>query len=148
MNEKILPSSGKIYQKLHIYPLRVFYEDTDAGGIVYYANYLKFAERARSELLRLLGFNHSELYQKQEPIAFAVKTCEVDYKNSARLDDALIVQTKIVEVKGASLTMKQEIIKNQKELVLIKIKLACIRLKDSKPLRLPEKIKLELTKLI
>ncbi|MGD9638958.1 MAG: tol-pal system-associated acyl-CoA thioesterase [Alphaproteobacteria bacterium] len=148
-NEKIYPSSGKIYQKLHNYPVRVFYEDTDAGGIVYYANYLKFAERARSELLRTLGFNNSRLFNSNgEQVAFAVKTCEIDYKQPARLDDALNVFTKVVEIKGASLTMEQNIFKDENLLVVFKVKLACIKLNDGKPSRLLDDVKSALEKLI
>ena len=148
MNEFLEPFLGKFYQKLHIYPLRVFYEDTDAGGIVYYANYLKFAERARSELLRTLGFNNSKIYLDGEAVAFAVKNCSAEYLSPAKLDDALNVITKVVTVGGASINMEQRIVRKNAELVLIKIKLACIRLKDGKPSRLPSDIKNALSELI
>ena len=73
---------------VHHHPLRVYYEDTDAGGVVYYANYLKFAERARTEMLRDLGIDHSELMDN-EGVAFAVRHCTMDFLAPARLDDVL-----------------------------------------------------------
>src|SRR5262249_19258454 len=90
----------------HVFPVRVYYEDTDAAGIVYYANYLKFAERARTEMLRAHGFEHGGI---GAGLAFAVRSCAVDYLRPARLDDALEVRTRITRVGGASLEADQDI---------------------------------------
>lgn len=94
----------------HIFPVRVYYEDTDAGGVVYYANYLRFAERARTEMLRRLGIESSRL-MAEEGIAFAVRHCAVDYRRPARLDDQLEVRTRLSGVGGASLEMEQRIVR-------------------------------------
>lgn len=79
------------------FPIRVYYEDTDAGGVVYHANYICFFERARTEFLRQMGFSQQELLAKS--FAFVVKKLEIDYKIPARLDDLLRVETEIIELK-------------------------------------------------
>ena len=88
--------------ELHIFPLRVYFEDTDAGGIVYYANYMKFAERARTEMLRSVGIESGRL-MREDNITLTVKTCHVDYQKPAYLDDTLEVHSNIIKVGGASL---------------------------------------------
>jgi acyl-CoA thioester hydrolase len=131
--------------EIHIFPLRVYFEDTDSGGIVYYANYLKFAERARSEMLRGVGIESSRL-MREENITLTVKTCHVDYQKPAHLDDALEVYSRITKVGGASLYGEQKIKCNGHELVDIQIKLGCIAM-DGKPARLPNKLRSTLNKL-
>src|SRR6185312_6130077 len=84
----------------HRFPIRVYYEDTDAAGIVYYANYLKFIERARTEMMRRFGVEH-EKSRQSEGTAFIVRRAELEFLAPARLDDALIVETRIVDVGGA-----------------------------------------------
>ncbi|MEJ1439036.1 MAG: tol-pal system-associated acyl-CoA thioesterase [Candidatus Sedimenticola sp. (ex Thyasira tokunagai)] len=91
-----------------IWPVRVYYEDTDSGGVVYYANYLKFMERARTEWLRQLGFEQDELLEK-EGILFAVRRVAVDYLRPARFNDELLVSASISKQGRASLTFQQEI---------------------------------------
>ncbi len=125
--------------RAHIHTLRVYFEDTDAGGIVYYANYLKFAERARTEMLRSVGIESGQL-MLEDNITLTVKTCQVDYQKPAHLDDALEVHSRIIKVGGASLNGEQKIKCNGNELVNIKIKLACIAM-DGKPKRLPSKLR-------
>ena len=131
--------------KIHIFPLRVYFEDTDSGGIVYYANYLKFAERSRSELLRSVGIESSRL-MREENITLTVKTCHVDYQKPAHLDDALEVYSRITKVGGASLHVEQKIKCNGQELVDIQIKLACVVM-NGKPARLPNELRSTLNKL-
>ena len=94
--------------KAHIFPLRVYFEDTDAGGIVYYANYLRFAERARTEMLRSVGIESGHL-MREDDITLTVKSCQVDYQKPAHLDDALEVHSRIIKVCGASLKGEQMI---------------------------------------
>src|SRR5437773_11366192 len=89
-------------------PLRVYYEDTDAAGIVYYANYLKFAERGRTEMMRELGFAHSEI-DKENGTLFTVRRSSIDYRGPERLDDALTVDTRVSEIVGATLLLDQQI---------------------------------------
>jgi len=88
--------------------LRVYYQDTDAGGIVYHANYLNFAERGRTEALREMGIPHAEML-RQHGVMFVVRKVIVDYQRPARIDEALRVETRVVRVGGASVTLRQEI---------------------------------------
>ena len=118
-------SSGVIVDGVHVMPLRVFYEDTDAAGIVYYANYLKFTERARTELLRLVGLSHSRLLA-EEGLTFAVKRCALDYIAPARLDDEVEVHTRILSVGGASLNVEQIVCRDGHDLVRTRIRIACV----------------------
>lgn len=104
---------------------RVYYEDTDAGGIVYYANYLKFAERARTDALRSLGISQSNLHEERG-IVFVVTRVEVDYRRPARLDDAITVQTLLQEMGKVRMCMSQKIKKDDVTLVDLKVELAAI----------------------
>jgi acyl-CoA thioester hydrolase len=123
----------------HILPIRVYYEDTDAGGIVYHTSYLRFAERGRTEMLRDAGFEHAEIL-KTQGIAFTVIFMQVDFKSPARLDDLLVVKTGMKEVKGASMVMAQQIFRGDTLLVDITVKIACID-KTGKAARLPEAVR-------
>jgi acyl-CoA thioester hydrolase len=105
--------------------MRVYYEDTDAGGIVYYANYLKFAERARTEMMRLSGVPHAEMVAR-DGVMFAVRRCEVDYLRAARLDDLIEVESRLLAVGGASIELLQVVRRDGDDLVRIRIRLACI----------------------
>jgi len=120
------------------YPIRVYYEDTDAGGIVYYANYLKFFERARTEWLRTLGISQS--YFLEQSIGFVVRHVEMDNVASARLDDLLTVETNVAERKRASIIFRQSIFKqgDDKALCHLKVKVACINFNKNKPCPIPE----------
>lgn len=124
----------------HVHPVRVYYEDTDAGGIVYYANYLKFAERARTELLRADGIENAAL-MNSERVAFAVKECHADYIKPARLDDLLEVRTRIVQTAGASVRMAQDVCRDGQVLVAITVRLACMDVDTGAPKRLPESVR-------
>ena len=119
----------------HVYPIRVFYEDTDAAGIVYYANYLKFAERARTELLRNLGFEHRTLMER-DGVVFAVRRCEAEYLRPARLDDLVEVHSQDVAMKGATLDADQVVRRGDEDLARLQIRLACLDLKG-RPTRWP-----------
>src|SRR5262245_1197856 len=95
-----LPSSGAISADVHVVAVRVYYEDTDAAGMVYHANYLRFAERARTEMLRLFGTGQAEL-RAREGLGFTVRRCQMDFLKPARLDDALEVHTRVLAARGA-----------------------------------------------
>ena len=129
---------------VHRLLMRVYYEDTDTGGIVYYANYLKFAERARTEVLRDLGITQRVLME-EEGLAFAVRRCEVDYLAPARLDDELEVRTALRTLGAASLDLDQAIFRvkseetPERELARLVVRLAVIN-RDGRPTRLPAKI--------
>lgn len=124
-------------QQIYVHPVRVYYEDTDAGGIVYYANYLKFAERARTEMLRAHGIENADLMEKQR-IAFAVRECHADYRKPARLDDLLEVRTRVTELAGASLRVVQDICRQGEALVTVSVRLACMNVDNGAPKRLPD----------
>lgn len=122
-----------------VLPVRVYYEDTDAGGVVYYANYLKFAERARTEMLRHLGIE-SSLLQAEHGLGLVVRKIEVEYIQPARLDDLLEVHLSLSKVGGASMDGEQRIVRGGQDLVRMRIKLGCMKLSGGAG-RLPEKIR-------
>jgi len=131
------------------WPVRVYYEDTDSGGVVYYANYLKFMERARTEWLRSLGFEQDELREK-EGVLFAVHKVAVEYKRPARFNDALIVSAKIKAWGRASLTFQQEVISEMDRQVLCvgEIQIACVSDGRFRPTPIPKALLAELTNAI
>ena len=139
-------NTPKLIDNVFFYPVRVYYEDTDAGEIVYYANYFKFAERARTEFLRHFNIHQSQLLAN-ERIAFAVRHAEADYKKPAKLDDLLVVETKIVHVAGASVKMEQLIKRADEVLVQVKVRIACIHL-EGRPMALPKMIKQQFEQLL
>lgn len=125
--------------QVHVFPVRVYYEDTDAGGVVYYANYLKFAERGRSELLRQHGIDNTGL-QKRHGINFAVRDCSVTYHAPARLDESLSVLTDVLSVGAATLSMRQRVARENELLVELSIRLACLN-EAGRPARLPSEVR-------
>ena len=130
---------GRVDGGRHVLPLRVYYEDTDSAGMVYYANYLKFAERARTEMLRLAGFDHGAIAARYG-LAFVVRDCAVSYKSPARLDDLLEVRSRFRDVGGASLTAEQVICRETKELACLDVRLACMS-DGGRPSRIPETLR-------
>ena len=134
-----IPTDGR-----HIYPLRIYYEDTDAGGIVYHANYLRYAERARTEALRAMGIPHAEMVERFG-LMFVVRRIEVDYQRAARLDDSLTVVTESTEVGGASLTLRQDVRGASGSCAVLTVRLACVRPGDNKPGRIPPQWRATLT---
>ena len=115
--------------------LRVYWEDTDAAGIVYYANYLKFADRGRTELLRALGVGQRRM-SEDRGIAFAVRRCSCEYLRPARLDDALVVETSVARAAGAAIEMRQDISRDGELLARLDVTVACIG-EGGRPVRLP-----------
>ena len=93
----------------HRYPVRVYFEDTDAGGVVYHANYLRWAERARTESLRDMGLPHGLLVERHN-LFLVVRRAEVEYLRPARLDEALVVETRVTRVGGASVELAQDVV--------------------------------------
>ena len=129
---KLHPASGIG----HRHAIRVYYEDTDAGGVVYHANYLRFAERARTEALRDMGVPHAELVS-QHGLMFMVRRVKLDYLGPARLDDSLVVATRPLEIGAAVVDLRQEFLRGDALLVAIDIRLACVRVSDARPARMP-----------
>lgn len=127
------------------WPVRVYWEDTDAGGVVYYANYLKFLERARSEWLRALGLSQTVLAQR-DGVLFVVRHVAVEFLAPARFDDHLEVRSVPEELGGASMTLMQEVLRGDKLLLTARVRIACVRSADFKPARIPPHVMQRLVK--
>jgi acyl-CoA thioester hydrolase len=124
----------------HLFACRVYYEDTDAAGIVYYANYLRFAERARTEMLRAGGLDHVKLYA-DTGVTLAVRRCVADYLAPARLDDLLSIESRITALRGATLELSQVVRGNTgADLVRLTVTLVAI-LASGKPTRIPARLR-------
>ncbi|WP_375548238.1 tol-pal system-associated acyl-CoA thioesterase [Oceanicaulis alexandrii] len=121
---------------IHRLPVRVYYEDTDFTGVVYYANYLKFLERGRTDALRCAGVSHAEILTLDPPLGFAVRKINLDYLKPARIDDALTIETRFKTVKGARLVISQRVMCAAEVLVTAEVEAACIDL-EGRPRRLP-----------
>ncbi len=119
---------------------RVYYEDTDAGGVVYYANYLKFAERARTEMLRQCGIDQSHLLI-HEQLCFVVRRVTIDYLSPARLDDLVSIYTEVMKIGGASLQMQQKLQHGDRLLAKMDVLVVAVNSTSMKPCKIPEKIR-------
>lgn len=133
------PVSGALDGAEHVYRLRVYLEDTDAVGIVYYASYLRMAERARTEMLRLLGADHAGM-MRDDGLALAVRACAIDYLAPARLDDVLEIRSALVEIGGASLRARQTVRRDGAMLARIDLRLACVT-EIGRPARFPARLR-------
>ncbi len=119
---------GAFDGSFHRLPIRVYYEDTDFSGVVYYANYLKFCERGRTEFLRALGIHHAELHGNdlQGRTAFAVRRFEGEFLKPAGIDDLLTVETRLAELRGASIRMAQQVLRGDAALFRLTVQIAVI----------------------
>ena len=133
------PVSGVLRGAEHIYRLRVYFEDTDAAGIVYYASYLRMAERARTEMMRLLGADHAGM-MRGDGLVLAVRQCAIEYLAPARLDDVLEIRSSLVEVGGASLRARQTVHRDGDTLARIDLRLACVT-DIGRPARFPARLR-------
>ena len=129
-------SDAQASQQPFTLPVRVYYEDTDAGGVVYYANYLKFCERARTEWLRTFGVSQQALIDEQG-LGFVVRSVQADYRAPARLDDALEVITQVAMLRRASILFEQQLVRGQELLFTARVLLASIDLRRQKPVAIP-----------
>ena len=125
---------------MHRYRCRVYYEDTDAGGVVYHARYLGMAERARTEAMRAAGMPHAELLA-EHGLMFMVRRIEMEYLRPARIDEELEVVTESVALGAATATLRQDFWAGDRHLVALRIELACVRQRDGKPARIPSRWK-------
>lgn len=128
-------------------PVRVYYEDTDVGGVVYYANYLKFLERARTEWLRGLGFEQTRLAAEHRTV-FAVREAHIHYLRPARLDDALIAEARVAHVKRAQVSFAQRVLRGDEELVTATVRVACLDSVSFTPRAVPDVIRHALESLL
>lgn len=134
-----MPEALRPEMAMHRYPLRVQWEDTDAAGIVYYANYLRFIERGRSDLLLQSGISQRAVMDAENGVAFAVRACNIEYLKPARLHEDLTVTTAITELRGASLTARQDVWRGEELLARAEVRLACID-QAGRPRRVPPPI--------
>ncbi|HSG54813.1 MAG TPA: YbgC/FadM family acyl-CoA thioesterase [Paracoccaceae bacterium] len=130
------PASGILEGQCHLFPIRVYYEDTDLSGIVYHANYLKYCERARSDLLRVLGIDQRTAHEAGEG-TYAVADAKIRWAAPARLDDSLVVQTSLAELRSASVRLVQRVVRGEELLVELAIRVGFIA-PNGRPRRQPE----------
>ncbi|MGQ0748974.1 MAG: tol-pal system-associated acyl-CoA thioesterase [Betaproteobacteria bacterium] len=121
------------------WPIRVYYEDTDSGGIVYYANYLKFMERARTEWLRALGFTQRDLAER-EGVVFVVRALGIEYLRPSRFDDSLQVTVEPVKVGAGQIVVAQEVRRAAELLASAEVRLACVNVATMRPVRIPQAV--------
>ena len=134
---------GEIKSGRHLMQVRVYYEDTDFTGIVYHANYLRFMERGRTNYLRLLGANHRELFEETNKEApgfnFVVRSMAIEFMRPARMDDVLTIETQPAEVRGASITLHQKVMRKDELLVEARVQVAFVS--QNRALRIPKPLR-------
>jgi acyl-CoA thioester hydrolase len=131
---------GRFHGKVHILPIRIYYEDTDLSGIVYHANYLRFMERGRSEFFRCAGVTSMAQLDAPEPTAWTLRKAEIEYLKPARVDDLIEVHTMATELSGARMTAVQNIFCKGVQLTHGKVE-ACIITMSGKPRRIPQEMR-------
>ena len=129
------------------WPARVYWEDTDAGGVVYHARYLAFMERARSEWMRALGWDQGVLRDRDDQV-FVVRAMDIDFRAPARLDDQLQVSVRLLECRGASFSVGQRIERDGVLLVEARVRIAALRASDFRPRPIPDALLTELKPLL
>ncbi|MBY0332115.1 MAG: tol-pal system-associated acyl-CoA thioesterase [Acetobacteraceae bacterium] len=127
----------------HAFPVRVYFEDTDAGGMAYHATYLRWAERARTEALRDLDLPHQRLMERHNSI-LVVRRLDVEYAAPARLDDEVVVETRVLAVKGVTLRLDQRMLRDGATLAALGVELACVDRHTLRPRRIPDPWRLAL----
>jgi acyl-CoA thioester hydrolase len=139
-----VPLDGEIRNGRHVLTVRVYYEDTDFTGIVYHANYLRYMERGRTNYLRLIGIDHRALFEETEKeapgFAFVVRSMAIDFLKPARMDDLLEVLTEPDEVKGASMTLHQRVMRGEELLVDARVRVAFVSGGRARPIPKPLRV--------
>lgn len=126
-SSELVPTAGIFgADQVHRLPVRVYYEDTDFSGIVYHARYLHFFERGRTDSLRCMGIHHSELAELERPLAFAVRRMNVEFVMAAKVDDALIVETRYRPSKGARLMIDQKLTRGEAVIATADVEAVCL----------------------
>lgn len=136
---------GTIEDGVHVFRVRIYYEDTDAGGVVYYANYLRYSERARSDFMTALGVGQAKL-AVDEGVVFVVRECAVRYLRSAHLDDTVTVRTTVRAIGGATVDLAHEFLRGDECLTEMNVRVACVR--GGRPTRLPTAIRAAFERLV
>ena len=139
--------AGRFLGKVHILPIRIYYEDTDLSGVVYHANYLRFMERGRSEFFRSVGIARLAQLEAPEPTAWTLRKVELEYVRPARLDDLIEVHTRATSLTGARMTAEQNIFCKGTLLTRGRVE-ACIMTLDAKPRRIPRNMRDRLAPLV
>jgi acyl-CoA thioester hydrolase len=134
------PQQGRIEGSAFLFPVRVYYEDTDFSGVVYHANYLKFMERGRSEFLRMAGVRHRGLLTAEEPLVWVVRRMDVEFLRPARVDDALLVRTRVRGLGGARMMLEQSVERGAETLIKAAVEVCVVTL-DGKPRRMPDAVR-------
>ncbi|MEN9784354.1 MAG: hypothetical protein RJA24_1697 [Pseudomonadota bacterium] len=136
-SEKTLAGTGQPF----LWPVRVYYEDTDAGGVVYYANYLRFMERARTEWLRTLGIEQSVMAAEHR-VLFVVRAVNIDYLRPSRFDDSLQVTVEVVNVGGSRISFLQRVLRGDEEIVRADVDVVCVNTDTFRPARVPREMRI------
>jgi acyl-CoA thioester hydrolase len=126
----------------HSITIRVYYEDTDFSGVVYHASYLRFMERGRTELIRALGIDQRELFDEGTALAFAVRSMQIEFLKPAIMDDMLVIETVPVDMKGASMSVRQRVLRGEEVLVSADVKVVCVG--GGRARRIPDALRLRL----
>jgi acyl-CoA thioester hydrolase len=129
------------------WPVRVYHEDTDGAGVVYYANYLRYFERARTEWLRALGFEQTDL-ASCHGVVFVVRSISVEYLLPARFNDALSISVELGGVGASQITLKQRVLRENDRLVEARVRLACVNIAAMKAVRMPEALNIKISEQI
>lgn len=133
-----LPLGGRLDGAVHLLPVRVYWEDTDAGGIVYHASYIRFMERGRTEFLRALGLDQSHMQASDSPVLFVVRHMATDYLRPAKLDDLLTVATRTLAIGGARLEILQTVTRGETRIAEARVTVVTVAA-DGRPCRIPER---------
>ncbi len=141
--------SGTLRGVVHVLPVRIYFADTDAFGVVYHNRYLEYAERARTEMLRVLGHVHAQMMTGDQSSAFVIRRVEADFRRPAKLDDLLEVRSRLLAVGGATLDVQQTVYRpaDDLDLVFMTIHLGCVRT-DGRPQRMPTDLRTTLQSLV
>ncbi len=131
-------------QRRFVWPVRVYHEDTDGAGVVYYANYLRYFERARTEWLRALGFEQPDL-AAQHGVVFVVRSIAVEYLLPARFNDALAVSVELASAGASQIRVNQQVSRADKTLVQAQVRLACVSIAALKPVKMPEPLSVKIS---
>ena len=134
------PGGGQMEGRTYVFPLRVYYEDTDFSGFVYHASYLRFMERSRSEFLRVCGIGHQELLQFAEPLFWTVRSIAIKFIRPARIENALSVCTSVAGLTGARMLLEQWICREQEEMTRAQVDV-CLISAAGRPRRIPDAIR-------
>ncbi len=137
---ELAPAEGRFEGKAFVFPIRVYYEDTDFSGLVYHANYLHFMERGRSEFLRVAEVSHQAMLGQGEPLVWAVRRIKIDYLKPARVEEALTIRTALIELTGARMRLAQEVRRGLEVLAGAEVEVCLITL-DGRPRRVPDGVR-------